>query len=52
MSISDIVSLIVAGIGFAAIALLVAYWLRGDRKPDEEEAARRYFDAHGHWPGE
>ena len=49
----------VAASGFAGAAL--ALWLIGalvrignvgDRERDQEEAARRYFDEHGHWPGE
>lgn len=52
MDVGDIVSLVVAAVGFAAIALVVAIWLRGDDQPDRDEAARRYFDLHGRWPGE
>jgi hypothetical protein len=26
--------------------------VEGDKDRDREEAARRYFDEHGHWPGE
>jgi hypothetical protein len=45
-----------AGAG-AAMALLLLNWLfragvSGDRDRDREEAAREYFDRHGHWPDE
>jgi hypothetical protein len=26
--------------------------VEGDKERDREDAARRYFDEHGHWPGE
>jgi len=26
--------------------------VEGDKDRDREEAARRYFDEHGRWPGE
>jgi thiamine transporter ThiT len=26
--------------------------IEGDKARDREEEARRYFDEHGHWPGE
>jgi len=41
----------------AGLAILMLNWLyrvgvKGDEERDEEEAARVYFDEHGHWPGE
>jgi len=41
----------------AGLALWLLNWLHrvgaeGDRERDEEEAAREYFDRHGHWPDE
>jgi hypothetical protein len=46
-----------AGIVSAGLAVYAMNWLYrasvdGDRVRDEEEAARTYFDMHGHWPGE
>ncbi len=36
----------------AVLLLNVLYRIgvEGDRERDREEAARRYFDEHGHWP--
>jgi uncharacterized membrane protein YoaK (UPF0700 family) len=41
----------------AATAVLLLNFLfrigvEGDKERDREEAARRYFDEHGRWPGE
>jgi hypothetical protein len=46
-----------AGIIGAGLAVYAMNWLyrasiEGDRVRDEEEAARDYLDAHGHWPDE
>jgi len=47
--------------GFGIMGAGLAVWLlnwtyrigaSGDREREEEEAARRYFDEHGHWPDE
>jgi hypothetical protein len=32
--------------------LLFRIGVEGDKDRDREEAARRYFDEHGRWPGE
>ena len=32
--------------------LLFRIGMEGDKDRDREEAARRYFDEHGHWPDE
>jgi hypothetical protein len=42
------------GAGVAILLLNVLYRIgaEGDRDRDREEEARRYFDEHGHWPGE
>ena len=32
--------------------LLFRIGVEGDKARDREEEARRYFDEHGHWPGE
>ncbi len=46
-----------AGIVSAGLAIYAMNWLYrasvdGDRVRDEEQAARDYFDTHGHWPDE
>jgi hypothetical protein len=46
-----------AGIVGAAIAIFAVNWLfragmKGDREREQEDAAREYFDQHGHWPDE
>ena len=45
-----------AGVGAALALLLLNVLFRagvtGDRDRDREEAARVYYDAHGHWPDE
>lgn len=46
-----------AGIVGASLAIYAVNWLyragvEGDRERDREEAARVYFDKHGHWPDE
>lgn len=44
-----------AGIVSAGLAIYFVNWLfrigvHGDRQREDEEAARDYFDRHGHWP--
>ena len=46
-----------AGIVGASLAIYAVNWLyragvEGDHARDREEAARVYFDKHGHWPDE
>jgi hypothetical protein len=45
-----------AGIAGAGLAIYAMNWLirkaSDDRERAQEEAARDYFDAHGHWPDE
>jgi hypothetical protein len=40
--------------GSAVLLLNVLYRIgvEGDKERDKEEAAREYFDKHGHWPDE
>lgn len=38
--------------GFAMCGLVVYCLYSGRHDRDEEEAAREYFDRHGHWPDE
>lgn len=39
-----------AGIAVLLLNLLFRMGVEGDAARDREEAARRYFDEHGHWP--
>ena len=41
---------VVGGLGMVAVILYFLITGRDDR--DADEAARRYFDEHGHWPDE
>ena len=44
---------IIALLGAILVVAMIAYFIatgRSDR--DDDEAAREYFDEHGHWPGE
>jgi hypothetical protein len=44
---------IIAFAGATGVVAMIAYFIatgRNDREDDE--AARRYFDEHGHWPDE
>ncbi len=52
-------SLAGAGVGLLLIGVIVwmVNWMfrmsvESNRDRDQEEAARDYFDRHGHWPGE
>jgi hypothetical protein len=38
--------------GCVVIGGLIWFAMKGNSERDEEEAARAYFDAHGHWPDE
>jgi hypothetical protein len=39
-----------AGIAVLLLNVLFRMGAEGDRAREKEEAARRYFDEHGHWP--
>ena len=39
-----------AGIAVLLLNFLFRIGVEGDRDREREEAARRYFDEHGHWP--
>jgi hypothetical protein len=41
-----------AGLSIALLNVLHRMGVDGDVARDEEAAARRYFDEHGHWPDE
>lgn len=45
-------ALIGAGLSVLLLNVLHRAGVRGDADRDREEDARRYFDAHGHWPDE
>jgi hypothetical protein len=45
-------ALIGAGLSVLLLNVLHRAGVRGDVDRDREEAARRYFDAHGYWPDE
>ena len=44
----------IAGIigALATVALIVVVVARGDSEREEEDQARAFYDAHGHWPDE
>lgn len=50
--VSEIANILAAVLGFAAILYLVWVAYRGDRARDDEDAARAFYDEHGHWPGD
>jgi hypothetical protein len=43
-------SIVSAGLAIYAMNWLYRASVDGDRERDEEDAARGYFDANGHWP--
>ncbi|MBX5442562.1 MAG: hypothetical protein IRZ32_13685 [Solirubrobacteraceae bacterium] len=45
-------ALIAAGICVVVANLMLRVAFSDQRDRDREERARRYFDEHGHWPGE
>jgi hypothetical protein len=49
---STIWSIIAAIGGIVVVGVVFYYWTVGDPERDTEEAARRYYDEHGHWPDE
>jgi hypothetical protein len=48
--VTTVLSIVTAGLGFAAIVGLVIVPLLGDRDRAREDAARAFFDRHGRWP--
>lgn len=44
--------LIGAGLSVLLLNVLYRMGVEGDRDRSREDAARRYFDQHGHWPDE
>lgn len=45
-------ALIGAGLSVLLLNILHRTGVRGDEERTREDEARRYFDAHGHWPDE
>jgi hypothetical protein len=45
-------ALIGAGLSVLLLNVLHRTGVRGDAERAQEDEARRYFDAHGHWPDE
>jgi hypothetical protein len=41
-----------AGLSILALNLMFRLGVSGDADRDDEERARRFFDAHGYWPDE
>jgi hypothetical protein len=41
-----------AGLAILLLNLLFRIGVTGDRERDDEDAAREFFDRHGHWPDE
>jgi hypothetical protein len=38
--------------GFGVVAVIAYFIATGRHDREDDEAARRYFDEHGHWPDE
>ena len=50
---ADTIWSIIALVGAILVIGVVAYFIAtGRHDRDDDEAAREYFDAHGHWPDE
>jgi len=45
-------SIVAFGGAIAVVAMIVYFIATGRHDRDDDEAARRYFDEHGHWPDE
>ncbi|HSD81326.1 MAG TPA: hypothetical protein VLB47_11710 [Solirubrobacteraceae bacterium] len=50
--VGDIINIAAVILGFVALVGLVVVVGRPDRQREREDAARAFFDAHGHWPDE
>jgi hypothetical protein len=49
---ADVYSIFICVVGVAGIAWIVWVMRHGDTDRHDEDAARAFFDAHGHWPDE
>jgi hypothetical protein len=53
MALNDMIWSVIAVIGaFVVVGGVMYFMLNPGTERDEEEAARAFFDAHGHWPDE
>jgi hypothetical protein len=51
--VADTIWSIVAALGaLVVVGVIFYYWIARDHDREREQAARRYFDEHGHWPDE
>ena len=41
-----------SGLAILLMNVLFRYGSRGDREPEQEDAAREFYAEHGYWPGE
>jgi hypothetical protein len=48
----ELYAVVACVLSFAMCVLVVYFLITGRNDRDKEEAAREYFDAHGHWPDE
>jgi hypothetical protein len=48
----DVIDWLAISGGVLSLAALIWVAARGDSARDEEDAARAFFDVHGHWPDE
>jgi hypothetical protein len=51
-TLEGVAGIVGAGLGAALLNWLHRLGVDGDVDRDDEAEARRYFDAHGHWPDE
>jgi hypothetical protein len=51
--VSDVVWSVIAVVGaFIVVGVIFYFMVNPGSERDEEEAARAFFDEHGHWPDE
>jgi hypothetical protein len=48
----EIWTYISVALGFGMCGVVIYLLVKKDDSREKEEAAREYFDAHGHWPDE
>jgi hypothetical protein len=48
----DVIDWLAISGGVLSLAALIWVAARGDPAREEEDAARAFFDVHGHWPDE
>jgi hypothetical protein len=53
MALNDLIWSVIAVIGaFIVVGVVFYFMINPGSERDEEEAARAFFDEHGHWPDE